>query len=255
MGVFDFAVKFVKQATGIQALEDKRKAQQLMEEAEAVISRCEQKMHSLTSKMNSSIQQYQCTQELVLSKTIGVMREFLKDLPFGRDDKEYTQIDNIHINIAKFEVPDIKFKTSETLKTIGMGIAFGVFAAGYVASKYRAQKLTEATAYHTKAMQYQAECERQWVLMEGVIRRSQEQESVLTKLGDRAAEQLEYLRPLIYEFMVEEEYYSLAMEKVRVFLKPIGEICSTPILTEAGNLDGRWNKLQSETKLLLESNL
>lgn len=255
MGLFSTAVKFVKQATGIQAYEDRRKAQALKEEAELVVYQCEQKMQSMTEDMNLSIQHYQDIQEIVLKNTIGVMREFLKDLPFARDDKEYTQFGNFRINVPRFEVPNIKFKTSEVLKTIGWGVAFGVFAAGFAASKYQAQKLTEATAYHAKAMQYKAECERQWELFRGVIRRAEEQGDVLTKLGDRASEQLEYLRPLICEFMLEEEYYILAMEKVKVFLKPIGEICSTPILDNAGNLNGRWNKMQSETKLLLEKNL
>lgn len=255
MGFLEKVGKFVKQATGIQALEDKHEAKSLTEKADRIISECECQMRSLTDSMNTSIQHYQQTQESVLRKTIGVMREFLKDLPFDRDDKEYSQVGDIYINIATFEMPNIKFRTSETLKTIGMGVAFGVFAAGYVASKYRAQKLTEAQAYHSKALEYKSECERQWILMRGIIQRAKEQEEVLTQLGDRAADQLEYLRPLIYEFMIEEEYYSLAMEKVRVFLKPIGEICSTPILNDAGNLNGRWNKMQAETKLLLEKNL
>lgn len=43
MGLFSTAVKFVKQATGIQAYEDRRKAQALKEEAELVVYQCEKK--------------------------------------------------------------------------------------------------------------------------------------------------------------------------------------------------------------------
>lgn len=250
-----FVGQFLKNITGIQALQDKHEARRLTEEADSIKSQVEAESRRLNAVLNQKIQQYQNTQENVLRETLGVFREFLKDLPFKRDDKEYEQVENLRLNIVSFVMPNIQFKTKEVLKTIGAGVLFGVFAAGYVASKYRAEKLTEAVEYHEKVMQYKAESERQWALMKGICKRTEEQENILLQLRDRAVDQLDYLRPLIYEFMLDDPYYILVMEKTRTFLKSIGTICSTPLIDDFGQLNGKWNKIETETKLLLEKNL
>lgn len=251
MGVFK---QFIKNVTGIQAIQDKREAQRLTEEADRIKSYVEAESQRKNNLLNQKIQQYQSVQERTLKETLGVFREFLKDLPFNRDDKEYKQIENLSLEIISFKMPDIQFKTKEVLKTIGAGLLFGVFAAGYVASKYRAEKLTEALEYHEKIMLFKAESEKQWILLDGIYKRAEEQENMLLKLKKRAAEQLDYLRPLIYEFMLDDQYYILVMEKTRTFLKTIGTICSTPLIDNCGNLNGQWNKLKADTKLLLEKN-
>ena len=248
--------QFIKNVTGIQALQDKHEARRLTEEADSTKEFVEAENQRLNNKLNLKIQHYQNTQEIVLRDTMGTFRVLLKDLPFGgKKDNEYQQLGSLNLETVTFSLPNIEFKTKEVLKTIGMGVLFGVFAAGYVASKYRAEKLTEAVEYHERVMQYKAESERQWVLMQGICRRADEQEEMLLKLRERAVEQLDYLRPLVYEFMLDDEYYILALEKTRTFLKPISTICSTPLINDFGQLNGEWNKIQADTKLLLEKNL
>lgn len=248
--------QFIKNVTGVQALQDKREARRLTEEADSIKEYVEAENQRLNNELNLKIQHYQNTQEIVLRDTMGTFRVLLKDLPFGgKKDNEYQQLGNLNLETVTFSLPNIEFKTKEVLKTIGMGVLFGVFAAGYVASKYRAEKLTEAVEYHERVMQYKAESERQWVLMKGICRRADEQEDMLLKLRERAVEQLDYLRPLVYEFMLDDEYYILALEKTRTFLKPISTICSTPLINDFGQLNGEWNKIQADTKLLLEINL
>ena len=248
--------QFIKNVTGIQALQDKHEARRLTEEADSTKEFVEAENQRLNNELNLKIQHYQNSQEIVLRDTMGTFRVLLKDLPFGgKKDNEYQQLGSLNLETVTFSLPNIEFKTKEVLKTIGMGVLFGVFAAGYVASKYRAEKLTEAVEYHERVMQYKAESERQWVLMQGICRRADEQEEMLLKLRERAVEQLDYLRPLVYEFMLDDEYYILALEKTRTFLKPISTICSTPLINDFGQLNGEWNKIQADTKLLLEKNL
>lgn len=254
MGFWDSVKKVAKQVTGVQAYEDKHEAERLTAEADRIKGVVERENCRIQNELNQKIQEYQSVQESVLKATIGVFREFLKDLPFGREDKEYSQIGNIDWSMFSFKMPEIHLKTKEILKTVAAGVAFGVFAAGYVASKYYSEKLTEATKYHRTILEYRASCEKQWALCIGIAQRANEQKEVLQQLEIRASAQLDYLKPLIYEFMVEEEYYVLVMEKTRVFLKPIVDICKTPLVDDYGKLNTRWNSVKVETTKILERN-
>lgn len=256
MGFLDALRQFGRNITGIQARDDREEAEDLISSADSIRNRCEQKMRELSNSMNWAAQDYQKTQERVIKNTVVVFRGFLKDLPFQRDDREYQVISDLHFDrIVSFSIPKASMTTSDRLKTIGIGVLFGVFAAGYTASKIRARQLTEAKEYYSKVKEYEAECERQWEVMKGIIRRAEEQGKVLSELENRTVKQLDYLRPMIYEFMLNEDYYILVMEKVRALLKSITTICSTPLFNDEGNLYGQWNQLKSETKLLLEKTL
>lgn len=256
MGFWDALKQFGRNITGIQARDDREETEDLIASADSIRNRCEQKMRDMSNAMNGTVQDYQKIQERVIKNTVVVFRGFLRDLPFQRDDREYQVISDLHFDrIVSFSIPNASMTTSDRLKTIGIGVLFGVFAAGYTASKIRARQLTEAREYYSKVKEYEAECERQWELMKGIMRRAEEQGSVLTELEIRTIKQLDYLRPLIYEFMTDEEYYIIVMEKVRNLLKSITTICSTQLFNDEGQLYGHWNQLKSETKLLLEKTL
>lgn len=256
MGFWDALKQFGRNITGIQARDDREEAEDLVDSADSIRNRCEQKMRDMTTSMNMAVHDYQKTQERVITNTVVVFRGFLKDLPFKRDDREYKVLSDIQVDKIKyFSVPEIVMNTTERLKTFGAAVLFGIFGAAYTASKIRARQLTEAREYYSKVKQYEAECERQWELMRGIMRRAEEQGNVLSELETRTVKQLGYLKPMIYEFMMDEDYYIFVMEKVRTLLKSITTICSTPLLNDEGQLYGQWNQMKTETKLLLEKNL
>ena len=255
MGLGSKLLKFTKQATGIQAIQDKREASEIIEKADLMRDNVEQENNRIIAQLNSKIEQYQSIQKNVLHNTIGRFREYLKDMNWEKQDNEYGQIDNIAIDKIIFQSPDTHLQGKEIIKTVAAGVAFGVFAAGYTFSKYYAEKLTQATQYFSKVKEFKAHSERQWTLINAMIRRTEEQGSTLNEIGRRSEEQLDYLQPIALEFIPDEIYHTIVVQKNQVFLKPIVEICKTPIVDDLGNLNNKWGKVKAQTSLLLEKNL
>lgn len=254
MGILDWAAKTVKQVTGIQAYQDRKEAERLTQEADNVKAWVDSENERIKKQLDAKIQHFQYVEKEVLKKTISVFMDYNKHLKFNRDNKYFPQIQNIDLKNPIYNPPDVHFQTKEILKTVGMGVAFGVFAAGYTASKIYAQKLTEATAYHSKVMSYKAQCERQWVIMNGIIMRTDEMETNISALGSRAEKQLRYLEPLIYEFMQDDPWYIRVFQNVGLLLGAIYKIAETPLMEEVNNT-AQWTNLRVEVKQLLDKNI
>ena len=248
-------IKGVKVVTGIQAREDKEKAQRIIEEANAMANEVNRINSMKMDQLNNEVENYQCIQQAVLHNTIGLFREFLKDMKMEKQDNVYKQINNIRIDKIFFQEPNTKLQKPQIIKTVAAGVLFGVFAAGYVASKYRAEQLTEAQRYLCEVKEFKADSERKRVVIDGIILRAEEQGKVLSKLGQRAEYKLEFLRPIALEFIIDEPYHTIVMQKNQALLKPIVEVSQTPIVDKWGGLNNKWGQVKSQTTKLLEKNI
>jgi len=153
-----------------------------------------------------------------------------------------------------------------SIATGGLGVAGGVAvlgattsllaiaAAGIVASNVFAKKLTEATDYHAKVLQYKEECQRNWVALDGIGRRTDELQSLLIELGGRTEDQLEFLEPLIYDFNSKDQYYRDVFNKVKDFSIAISKLAQAPII-ENGALSECSKNIQLEVSTVLNKDL
>lgn len=127
MGVIDKLTKGIKIVTGVQAIQDRKEAKTLKEEADALKERVENENERMKRVVNDALQKFGKQRCVALSKTVG---PFIKQLNLMKQkvkDKEYEITDSIGMPETYIkELASIEMNASSALKTAG--------AAGSVAA-------------------------------------------------------------------------------------------------------------------------
>ena len=132
MGIWDFTKKTFKTVTGIQAYEDRKKANATKEEAEEIIDEVTKMSDELkwqAKKKIESFGKYRCKS---LQNTVGSFIHIIKYMEQRVKDKEYTIYSDIEISKEELsELESIEMNASTALKTAGVaGSVAGIALSG-----------------------------------------------------------------------------------------------------------------------------
>lgn len=109
-------------------------------------------------------------------------------------------------------------------------------ATGIVASMYYSQKLTAAENYYSEVVDFREKAKTGWSLMDGIIERAKELQSVTQSLRERIHYQLTLLEPLIYDFVKDDIYYVETFQKTALLVKTMSELSQIPVIDEKGDV-------------------
>lgn len=132
---------------------------------------------------------------------------------------------------------------------------FALAAAGTIASVYFSKKYTEATKYLEDTKKMRAEAELGWQVIDGVIKRAKELETVTIGLEKRMNELLQYLEPLVYDFQAKDDYYAETFQNTALCAKAMSELAQVPLLDESGNVNGQTTVILDKTHSILNRDL
>lgn len=132
---------------------------------------------------------------------------------------------------------------------------FALAAAGTIASAYFSKKYTEATKYLEDTKKLRAQAELGWQVIDGIIQRANELETVTKNLEKRMQELLQYLEPLVYDFQSKDDYYAEIFQNTALCAKAMSEIAQLPLLDEKGNVNGQTTVVLDKTQTILNRDL
>ena len=132
---------------------------------------------------------------------------------------------------------------------------FALGAASLVATKFYADKLTEATQFLADTKEWEAKTLGAIELMNGVVRRSDELLTVFARLEGRTLPVLDALENRIPTFSSGNEEDVKAFQKAAMLVKTMSEIAQTPLIDEAGGLNGETDLILAKSNSILNSAL
>jgi hypothetical protein len=139
--------------------------------------------------------------------------------------------------------------------TAGATAGVAILAAGMMASTHYAKKLTEAKEYQKSVEIAVAEMEKAWIIMDGILQRTQEMSMVTLELEIKALKQLEYLEPLTVEFDTDNDYYNKIFQRNGLLIKSMSELAQTPLLDNECNISPESAQIISKTYSVLNTEI
>ena len=132
---------------------------------------------------------------------------------------------------------------------------FALGAASLVATKFYADKLTEATQFLADTKEWEAKTLGAIELMNGVVRRSDELLTVFARLEGRTLPVLDALESRVPTFSPDNKEDVEAFQKAALMVKTMSEIAQTPLIDEAGGLNGETDLILAKSNTILNSAL
>lgn len=117
------------------------------------------------------------------------------------------------------------------------GASMGIFALasiGIISSMHYSKKLTAAEKYFKDVHEFREKAEAGWALMDRILERAKELQRVTLALQERIELQLEFMEPLIYDFVNNDKYYIETFQQTALLVKAMSELSQVAILSEKG---------------------
>lgn len=132
---------------------------------------------------------------------------------------------------------------------------FALGAASILATKICADKQTEAVRFLADTKEWEAKTLGAIELMSGVVRRSDELLTVFARLEGRTLPVLDALESRVPTFSPDNEEDVKAFQKAAMLVKTMSEIAQTPLIDEAGGLNGQTDMILAKSTNILNSAL
>lgn len=139
--------------------------------------------------------------------------------------------------------------------TAGATASVGLLAAGLLASTHYSRKLTEAKEYQASIEVEIANIEKLWVLLEGINKRTNELNSVTSKLEEAILYQLDFMEPLTINYDISDRYYNSIFQESGLLIKSMSELANTPLLNDDGCASSESAKIITNTYKILNEEL
>lgn len=133
--------------------------------------------------------------------------------------------------------------------------AVALLSAGFIASKYFEQKLTQAKQYEAEVSKACAQVDLACTFIKNIEQRIDELKDVTTQLCNRSSLLFERMEPILSDFYPTHPYHIKLFQELALLMKSISELSKTPVLDAKGNLSETGQEVIYKTRKLLNTEL
>lgn len=134
----------------------------------------------------------------------------------------------------------------------GFGALIG---AAMIAGQIYSKKHTDAESYLAEVQKWQAKSMAAGEIMKGVIKRSDELQSITLRLEGRIIPALDVLENLVPVFNPQNQEHAKTFQRAAILVKSMSELAQTPLLDEDGNLNKTSLIMVDKTQKILNHQL